>query len=411
MNKSSTILASVLIFVVVLTCGLLYGQKATQELEPLKIGVSASLSGPAVGWGQPCYRTIDLQASLYNEAGGVKIGNKKYKIELKVADDKYLGESGAAAINRLIFQEKVDYILLGGPSTLVALAGGPICQKNEVLFLVDGTSGPGLSPDLTWLFRPCLTDYSRGLAITLWLAANKPEIKKIAFVCPDTEGGHAGTNIFKNNVMKYTNWEVVGGEYFEPASKEYHPILSKVIKTKPDLIFTDTATTGDLGLLLKQGRELGYNGPYLQAAVIDPRIICGISGVKAADDLYNPGNPRDVSPELKKLYDAYNAKYGEYNALTDWVCDFLPVLIQAMQVAGTTDKYKVRKVLESATKPGILNSLIGPGARFYEEVATSPGHSRQWLRPMGIMRVNNGEGQILALYSPDEMIKKIAGAK
>ena len=95
--------------------------------------------------------------------GGAEIGDKVYKIETPVmADDKYLAESGAAAINKLIFRDKVDYILLGGPSTLVALSGGPICQKNEVLFICDGASGPGLGPELTWVFRGNNTEYEKG---------------------------------------------------------------------------------------------------------------------------------------------------------------------------------------------------------------------------------------------------------
>ncbi|MFH1974146.1 MAG: ABC transporter substrate-binding protein [Pseudomonadota bacterium] len=373
--------------------------------EELRIGVSSSLSGPAVGWGQPCWRTIDTQAEMYNKAGGVKIGGKNYIIKIVTVDDKYLAESGAQAFTKLIYQEKVDYILMGGPSTLVALAGGPLCQKNEVVCLLDGTSGPGLQDNWEWVFRPCLTDFSRGTAIVLWLAKNKKEIKTVAYACPDTEGGHASNDIFQENIKKHTDWKVVEGGFYQAASKEYYPLLSKILRHKPDLIYTDTATTGDLGLLIKQARELGYNGAFLQAAVVDAKALAGISGTEACDNIYNPGVPFDVNPQVKALVEAYEAKYGERNGLTLWSLDYLPVLIQAMQVAGTTDKYKVRDVLESATKPGILNSMIGPGARFYTEKYLNKKYSRQWLSPVGITRIDKGKSTLIEIIAPDEMLK------
>jgi branched-chain amino acid transport system substrate-binding protein len=414
MRKHRRIILAITILLVMMAYGLLHSEKAmtAEKVEILKVGVSASLSGPAVAWGLPAYRTVQTQARLYNEVGGVKIGNKVYKIELAVADDQYRAETGAAAINKLIFKDKVDYILIGGPSTFVALAGGPICQKNEVLFLCNGTAGPGLAPELTWVFRPELTNYSRNLAMILWLAKNRPEIKRIAFTVPDNEAGHKDSDIFKKNLEKYVkNWKLVAGEFYKPGEKEYYPILSKVIRETPDLIYTDTATPGDLGLLLKQGRELGYKKAFLQGTTVMIETIASIAGVEACEDLYSPGYSNDVTPELKKLMDEYKKDWGEYNVAVPTMCDFLPLLIQAMQIAGTTNKYKVREVLESATKPGILNSVLGSGARFYEEKATCPGIAHQFLVPIGIIRVHNGKDEILGLYSPDEMIEKIKSAE
>ena len=389
----------------------LLGFEATYAAETLRIGVSASLSGPTVSWGQPAYQTVLTHAKLYNAAGGVKIGNTTYKLEIVAADDKYQAETGAAAINNLIFKEKVDYILIGGPSTLVALAGGPICEKNKVLFICNGTSGPGLDAKLTWVFRAILTNFSRGLGLVLWLSENKPEIKKVAFTSPDTEGGHKDTENFKKMMEIYTNWKLVAGEYFEASSKDYFSVLSKVLKEKPDIIFTDTASPGDLGLLAKQGRELGYKGPFLEFALMDLGVHCKIAGKQACDDLYHPGYSLDTTPELRKLNDAYKATYGEYNAMTISHCDFLSILIQGMQRAGTIDKYKVKEALANGTKPGIFNSMLGPGARFYEEKATAIGAPRQWIAPISIARSRNGENEIIAQYPVDSIVEKMAGWK
>ena len=369
--------------------------------EALRIGVSASLSGPAVAWGQGCSRTIETQAKLYNDAGGVKIGDKIYKIELVMADDKYLAESGAAAINKLIFRDKVDYILLGGPSTLVALAGGPICQKNEVLFICDGTSGPGLGPELTWVFRGNNTEYERFWGIMTWLVKNKPEIRRIAYCSPDTEGGHAASKMFVKQSTENTPWEFVAGEYFEPSSKDYYPVLNKVLKAKPDIVYTDTASTGDFGLLIKQSRELGYEKILWSGVMQDVESLVNIAGEKACENVFIPNMTYNATPEIARISEAFKKEYGKYDSMIFFTADFLPILIQGMQQAGTIDKYKVRETLETAT----FESPRGPGARFYGKERYGIAH--QWLSPIGVVRIHKGKNLMEKIVSPEETLKQM----
>ncbi len=367
--------------------------------ETLRIGVSASLSGPAVAWGQGCSRTIETQAKLYNEAGGVKIGDKVYKIELVMADDKYLAESGAAAINKLIFRDKVDYILLGGPSTLVALSGGPICQKNEVLFICDGASGPGLGPELTWVFRGNNTEYERVWGIMAWLTQNRPEIHRIAYCAPDTEGGHAASKMFVEAATKYAKWQFVAGEFFEPASKDYYPVLNKILKEKPDIIYTDTASTGDCGLLIKQSRELGFDKIIWSGVMQDVNSLVNIAGEKACENVFLPNMTYDATPEIARISEAFKKNYGSYDSMIFFTCDFLPILIQGMQSAGTIDKHKVRNALETA----VFTSPRGPGARFYGKERYGIAH--QWLSPIGVVRIHEGKNYLEKIVSPEETLK------
>jgi len=55
-----------------------------------------------------------LQIDMYNAAGGVQIGDKTYKIEYVLEDDRGTGEGGATVANKLILRDKVDYILSVG---------------------------------------------------------------------------------------------------------------------------------------------------------------------------------------------------------------------------------------------------------------------------------------------------------
>jgi len=374
---------------------------AAAETEEVRIGVISSLSGPAVAWGLPTYQTWKLQKNMYNQAGGVKIGDKVYRIKFLVEDDKYMPEPGVAAVKKLIYRDKVDYIL-GGISTLITVAAGPIYQKNKVIAMVDGTSGPGIGPKLTWVFRMIVTEFERAVAIAGWLSKNKPEIRKVAYVAPDTEGGHGSIKIFKKVTGRVTDWKIGSGEFYEPGSKDYYAVLSKVLKEKPDLLYTDTASPGDFGLIMKQSRELGFKGKIWYGAITDPAVPLAIAGAKACEDWYSPNYPFNVTTEMKKLTAAYHKEYGEYSTTTTCICDTLPVLIQAMQQAGTIDKYKVRDALET----GKFTSVCGSDARFYGKDRYGIAH--QWIRPICISRMHNGKQELVDQVSPKELLKMLA---
>lgn len=397
MKKIIRLISILVILLVMFTYGLSYSQTAIQET--LRIGASVALSGAAVSWGQPCLRTFQTQARLYNEAGGVKIGGKVYKIEIIAADDKFSAEGAAAAFNKLIFRDKVDYILMGGPYTVVALTGGPICTKNQVLYFCNGTAGPGLSAEWPWSFRPLNTEYERGLALLVWLSKNKPEIKRVAYVSPDSESGHASTANFLDLAKKLTKWENVAGEYFQQGGKDYYAVLTKVFKEKPDLICTDSANTGDTALIAKQSRELGFNNIIFSAVMHEAKTVTGICGTKAAENIYLPNFTYDITPEMKKLTDAYYKDWGEYNSITMFAADYLPVLIQAMQKSGSIDKFKVKDTLET----GVFQSLSGPGARFYGKERYGIAH--QWLQPAAVSCIHNGETELMAIVSTDELLR------
>ncbi len=90
-----------------------------------KVGVVTELSGDLATGGNVTKRGYDLWAQAVNEAGGIAIGAKKYGVKLFYADAQSNPSQGAAAAERLITQEKVDFIL-GPYSSGVTIAVAPV---------------------------------------------------------------------------------------------------------------------------------------------------------------------------------------------------------------------------------------------------------------------------------------------
>lgn len=88
--------------------GLALGPTEAQQAPVFKVGVVTSLSGEMNFGGNVTKRGYDLWADTVNEAGGVAIGGKRYKVQLVYGDDQSSPATAAIAAERLIIQEKVD---------------------------------------------------------------------------------------------------------------------------------------------------------------------------------------------------------------------------------------------------------------------------------------------------------------
>ncbi|WP_406873733.1 ABC transporter substrate-binding protein [Aminobacter sp. P9b] len=92
---------------------LAFGTVAQAE-ETLKIGALGVMSGPFAGWGGVMCQTFKSRAGMWNDDGGVAIGDKTYKIEVVCVDDKGDPKGAQTGAEKLV-SEGVKYIQ--GPNT------------------------------------------------------------------------------------------------------------------------------------------------------------------------------------------------------------------------------------------------------------------------------------------------------
>src|SRR5512135_2860658 len=115
--------------------------RAEEKRDFFKVGVVTELSGDLATGGNVTKRGYDLWAQAVNEAGGIAVGGKKYPVKLFYADAQSNPSQGAAAAERLITQEKVDFIL-GPYSSGVTIAVGPVVEKYKVPMVTGSAESP-----------------------------------------------------------------------------------------------------------------------------------------------------------------------------------------------------------------------------------------------------------------------------
>jgi branched-chain amino acid transport system substrate-binding protein len=113
--------------------------------ETLKIGVIGPMSGPAAQWGVEIARGAEMKAEEINAAGGLKIGNATYDIRTIPYDHKANAAEATTVANRLVFQDKVNYIV-GNSIGATTTAAQTITEPNKVLFLFVSWGKQSLGP-------------------------------------------------------------------------------------------------------------------------------------------------------------------------------------------------------------------------------------------------------------------------
>jgi len=301
----------------------------------LKVGVVADFSFPL---DVDYMKELKVLVADTNANGGLKIGDTSYKIETIVYDSKGSPETGRSAVQRLISQDKVDFIL--GDAT----ADGwlPVTEAAKKLVILSSPSPTVLNPKYQFVFQsaPFTTQPAMGWG---WISENVPEVKTVAGAFPDNIAGHAEEGNLRRLCGAFGQ-KVLGTEFYPITTTDFSAIATKLVSYGADACTTASGGPVSDSLYYKSLRDAGYKGQFVSYTTINPEqvaqvipidLVEGMTAVIAAIDLPTP------TPTAQQLKDLYTKAYGKwtYPAVTgigNWY-----MLVAALQKAATLDTQKV----------------------------------------------------------------------
>jgi branched-chain amino acid transport system substrate-binding protein len=127
------------------------GHAAAAE-KTLRIGVLGPLSGSAAAYGAELVRGAEMRAEEINKAGGLKVGPDVYRMEVVAYDHKANAAEAATATNKLVYQDKIQYIV-GNAIGATCNAAQTITEPQKVLFGFVCWGTKNLGPDKPYSFR------------------------------------------------------------------------------------------------------------------------------------------------------------------------------------------------------------------------------------------------------------------
>jgi len=340
-------LAVALIMAALFAAGCGGGQQASKPAESneIKIGANLEMTGGQATFGQSVANALKLLFKQVNDAGGI---NGK-KLVLVIADNKSEPSESANAMTKLLTQDKVVAVV-GAVTSSDCLAATPIATEKKVPFV----SPTGTNPKVTvengkvkeFAFRACFIDPFQGTVMANF--ATKSLKAKTAAVFVDMSSDYAkGLAQYFEDAFTKAGGKIVAKEAYQQKDTDFRAALTKIKAANPDVIF-NPGYYQEVGMFVKQARELGITVPLLGGDGWDSPKLTEIAGAAALNNTYfsNHYSSESKDPETVKFVEAYKKEYGQVpDALAALGYDAGLMVVDAIKRANSTDPVKIKDAL------------------------------------------------------------------
>ena len=270
--------------------------------EPFRIGVMESVTGPGETYGNVAVQAKQMAVDEINEAGGVN----GRMIELIVEDEKCNAQDSITAYQKLTDVDEVK-IILGTSCSGAMLGAAPLAEEDGVVMFSGLATNPDIADAGDYIFRTSMSDAQVGVDTgnTLW----GDDVRRLATI---TEATDYAEGVRRTTVGHFESLggQIVGAERYASDVTDFRSQLTKLFNENPDALHIAAQSEFTGGTIVKQARELGYEGPiYGEVVVIGTTAleIAGdaATGVKAITADLDPANSK-AQEVLKNFRDRYD---------------------------------------------------------------------------------------------------------
>ena len=367
--------------------------------DTLKIGFVGVTSGPAAAWGTSNVRSMQTLAEIYNAAGGVKIGDKTYQLEIVTFDDQKDPKRAVEGMEKMA-QQGIHYVV--GPNVDDgAAAVRPVAEKNNIIYFPYAFPKELYAKPASNAVLGMIANYQSGPAIYKYLK-DKKGVKKVAFVAANEsdplsqrDGGVAAA--------KALGLEVVADkDTYQNDTRDFTPVLTPIVALNPDLLVLSGVAPANAPLLIRSARELGYKGLISTETAQDAKVLAEGAG-DLADGFISVGGastPEIASDRMKAFVAAYTKKFGEYNDESNTKVYALDYILETMKAdpkaIDNVDEFK--KTMDTFSAP---NPYLKGDAKLSYVGMTSFGQKRQVSVPMVVTQYKGGKFETLFVGTVD----------
>lgn len=225
----------------------------------LKIGFLAPLTGPLKAWSAPGLDGCRIWVDRVNAAGGVKVGSRKYLVELVPFDTMYQPERAFQGAKKLILEDGVKLVLVNGGNDLTREVRDLISRHR---MLVAGLLPSDLSPDTPTLVAPSEVHPIYNVTGVDWLKRNKPHLKTAAMCAQRDLFGLPSIATYRA-AFEAAGIQLVAERIFDPETTDFAPIVEELMAGGPDILCWDTAYEPFVHALTIEAYKRGFKGQLL----------------------------------------------------------------------------------------------------------------------------------------------------
>jgi branched-chain amino acid transport system substrate-binding protein len=311
------------------------GGGSSPSASVIKVGVVSDFSFPL---DVDYIKELKVLVDNTNANGGLDVGGTKYQVDIVSYDSKGSPETGRSAVQRLITQDKVNFIL--GDATADGWLS--VTEAAKMLVIVASPSPNVVTPRYKFVFQsgPFTTQPAMAWG---WISDNVPEVKTVAGAFPDNIAGHAEEGHLRALCGAFGQ-KVLGTVFYPVGTTDFSAIATKLVGLGADSYTTASGGPVSDSLYYKSLVDAGFKGKFVSYTTITPDQIAkvipiaDVEGMTSAIAGVDLPTPTPAGQELKDLWIKAYGKwtYPAVTSIQNWY-----LLVAALQAAQSLDSQKV----------------------------------------------------------------------
>lgn len=318
-----------------------------KKADTIKVGANLEMTGGSASYGISSKNAIELAFKEINEKGGI---NGK-QLELVVADNKSEAAEATNAMQKLVSQDNVVAVIGPNLSSSV-IAASAINNSTKVLDIAPMATNPYVTVDQAsgktkdFNYRTCFIDPFQGTVMAKFATAELGVGNAAVLIDNSSDYAKGLAQFFKENFVK-EGGAVTAEESYLQKDTDFKATLTKIKATNPDFLYVP-GYYQEVGLIVKQARELGMNMPIAGGDGWDSAKMPEIAGAAALNNtyfssLYSPEDSSDINKNFVAAYEkAYGQKPDVFAALS---YDSALLVAEAIKNAGSTEPAKISEAM------------------------------------------------------------------
>lgn len=348
-TKMTVLAASVAMF-----AGVSAGSASAQDVNIVKLGFAAPLTGPQAHYGEDFRNGLELALEEANSQN-IELDGKPAKFELVSRDDQ-ADPRTAVQVAQQIVDEGVNGVL-GHFNSGTTIPASAVYYDAGLPQVAMATSPEYTQQGYNTTFRMMTSDTQQGSADGEFMVKDL-NAKKIAIIDDRTAYGQ-GLADQVAKAVEASGGEIIAREYTTDKSNDFNAILTNIKAKEPDAVFFG-GLDAQSGPMRRQMVALDLNVPFVSGEMTRSDTFLELAG-DAANGTYASlaGVPLNQMAAGKRYEEAYTARFGKGPGVySPYAYDGAWNMIEAMKAAGSAKPENYLAKLAETNRSGATSENI-----------------------------------------------------
>lgn len=360
----------------------------------IRVGFLAPLTGALKSWAVPGLNGAMIWIDRINNAGGLKVGNRKYMIELIQFDTMYQPSLALQGARKLILEDGVKLLLMIGGDDI-----SPELRRlvSQYRMLVATLLPSDLSPDSPTLVAPSEVHPLYNVTGVDWLRRTKPHLKTAAMCAQRDLLGLPSIATYRA-AFEAAGIELIEECLFEPDLENFGSVVERLMAGSPDILCWDTVYEPFVHAFTVEAFNRGFKGQLISCTCDNyPELIQRTSPEFMEGFVFqfpDFDDPRLNEPQIN--FDNPNAFYEEFcrrfpnswSAVSWEYASTLELWKSAVQRARTFEPFSVLSMMKVG---GVGHHAFGEAMWWGKELF---GIDNALVGDWPVVAIENGKARI-----------------